>query len=141
MPRDSLTPLKDILKLDQLRPKRHGVMWIIILLVILGGAAVADHFYNDMRLSRKLIESARRTYAQLRNQPTSEAPGPKPAGERKVLYWQDPMNPAHKSDKPGKAPDGMDLFRVYADERPASPSPPPVGDRNVRYWQDAITPA
>ena len=31
------------------------------------------------------------------------------AGEKKVLYWIDAMTPGHKSDKPGKAPDGMDL--------------------------------
>lgn len=34
--------------------------------------------------------------------------------ERKVLYWVDPMHPAYKSNKPGKAPDcGMDLVPVY----------------------------
>ncbi|HEY4682007.1 MAG TPA: heavy metal-binding domain-containing protein, partial [Candidatus Acidoferrales bacterium] len=39
------------------------------------------------------------------------------AGERKILYWVDPMHPAYKSDKPGTAPDcGMDLVPVYADE-------------------------
>ena len=35
---------------------------------------------------------------------------------RQVLYYVDQMNPAYKSDKPGKAPDGMDLAPVYADE-------------------------
>src|SRR4030065_2288847 len=31
-------------------------------------------------------------------------------GEKKILYWQDPMHPAFTSDKQGKAPDcGMDL--------------------------------
>jgi RND family efflux transporter MFP subunit len=35
--------------------------------------------------------------------------------ERKVLYWYDGMNPAFRSDKPGKAPDGMDLLPMYAD--------------------------
>ena len=29
--------------------------------------------------------------------------------ERKVLYWYDAMNPQHHYNKPGKAPDGMDL--------------------------------
>jgi len=38
-------------------------------------------------------------------------------GERKVLYWYDPMNPANRSDKPGKAPDGMDLVPKYADNK------------------------
>jgi len=36
------------------------------------------------------------------------------SAERKVLYWQDPMHPQYRSDKPGKAPDcGMDLVPVY----------------------------
>jgi Cu(I)/Ag(I) efflux system membrane fusion protein len=40
-----------------------------------------------------------------------------PSGERKVLYWYDPMHPAYKSDKPGIAPDcGMKLVPRYADE-------------------------
>jgi Cu(I)/Ag(I) efflux system membrane fusion protein len=37
--------------------------------------------------------------------------------ERKVLYYYDAMNPQHHSDKPGKAPDGMDLVPQYADEQ------------------------
>ena len=36
--------------------------------------------------------------------------------ERKILYYVDPMNPAHTSDKPGRAPCGMDMEPVYADE-------------------------
>jgi RND family efflux transporter MFP subunit len=36
------------------------------------------------------------------------------SGERKVLYWYDPMHPNYKSDKPGIAPDcGMDLVPMY----------------------------
>jgi Cu(I)/Ag(I) efflux system membrane fusion protein len=35
---------------------------------------------------------------------------------RRILYWQDPMHPAYKSDKPGIAPDcGMRLVPVYVD--------------------------
>jgi RND family efflux transporter MFP subunit len=37
-----------------------------------------------------------------------------PAGERKPLYWVDPMHPWYKSDVPGIAPDcGMKLVPVY----------------------------
>jgi RND family efflux transporter MFP subunit len=47
-------------------------------------------------------------------------------GERKILYWVDPMHPAYKSDKPGKAPDcGMDLVPVYAGEAAAEEALPP----------------
>jgi RND family efflux transporter MFP subunit len=31
----------------------------------------------------------------------------------KILYYVDPMNPTNKSDKPGKAPCGMDMVPVY----------------------------
>ena len=36
----------------------------------------------------------------------------------KILYYVDPMNPAHTSDKPGKAPCGMDMEPVFADALP-----------------------
>jgi membrane fusion protein, copper/silver efflux system len=36
---------------------------------------------------------------------------------RRILYYQDPMHPAYRSDKPGTAPDcGMDLVPVYAED-------------------------
>jgi Cu(I)/Ag(I) efflux system membrane fusion protein len=39
------------------------------------------------------------------------------AGERKVLYWYDPMHPQYRSDKPGSSPDcGMEMVPLYADE-------------------------
>ncbi|MFQ6614969.1 MAG: efflux RND transporter periplasmic adaptor subunit, partial [Fidelibacterota bacterium] len=39
-----------------------------------------------------------------------------PSGERKVLYWQAPMDPSYISPKPGKSPMGMDLIPVYEGE-------------------------
>ena len=36
--------------------------------------------------------------------------------ERKVLYWYDAMSPQHHYNKPGKAPDGMDLVPQYAED-------------------------
>ena len=58
------------------------------------------------------------------------------AGQKKVLYWVDPMNPANRSDKPGKAPDGMDLVPVYADSET-----PAVAQKKVLYWVDPMHPA
>lgn len=53
--------------------------------------------------------------------PSAAASG---AGERKVLYWHDPMVPGHKFDKPGKSPFmDMQLQPVYAD---------PAGDSGVK---------
>src|SRR3954452_2906818 len=44
-------------------------------------------------------------------------PAPAPTGERKVLYWHDPMVPGPRFDKPGKSPFmDMQLVPVYADD-------------------------
>jgi RND family efflux transporter MFP subunit len=66
------------------------------------------------------------------------APGEK--GQRKVLYWVDPMHPAYKSDKPGIAPDcGMKLEPVYADG--GGPSAGAAGARRkVLYYRDPKDP-
>jgi Cu(I)/Ag(I) efflux system membrane fusion protein len=37
-------------------------------------------------------------------------------GAQRILFYVDPMNPAHTSDKPGIAPCGMNMEPVYADE-------------------------
>ena len=48
---------------------------------------------------------------------SGSASGPAvPEGERKVLYWQSPMDPTYIRDEPGKSPMGMDLVPVYEDE-------------------------
>ncbi|MFK5927084.1 MAG: efflux RND transporter periplasmic adaptor subunit [Desulfuromusa sp.] len=38
------------------------------------------------------------------------------AGERKIKYWQAPMDPTFIRDEPGKSPMGMDLIPVYEDQ-------------------------
>ena len=40
----------------------------------------------------------------------------KSQGERKILFWQAPMNPTEIYDRPGKSAMGMDLIPVYEDE-------------------------
>ncbi len=60
------------------------------------------------------------------------------AGERRILYYVDPMHPAYKSDKPGTAPDcGMALEPVYADE----PGVPPPAERKVLFYRDPKVPS
>src|SRR5258708_450598 len=45
------------------------------------------------------------------------------AGARQVLYYVDPMHPAYRSERPGKAPDcGMDLEPVYAGGETVQPT-------------------
>lgn len=38
------------------------------------------------------------------------------SGDRKVKYWQAPMDPTYVRDQPGKSPMGMDLIPVYEDQ-------------------------
>ncbi len=54
------------------------------------------------------------------------ATGPRSGGdgERQVLYYVDPMNPAFRSPEPGIAPCGMALEPVYADQGPSAALPP-----------------
>src|SRR5579864_6043172 len=66
--------------------------------------------------------AGRRTLAfpavAIRMQAAEQANG----GEGKILYYQDPMHPWYKSDKPGIAPDcGMKLVPVYASDVGALP--------------------
>ncbi len=78
------------------------------------------------------------------------------SGERKVLYWYDAMNPQHHYNKPGKAPDGMDLLPQYAEQAASPAAAQPGGDmanmpgmsngpsantRKVLYWYDPMHPA
>ncbi len=49
--------------------------------------------------------------AQVTGQPTAEA-----GQERKVLYWQAPMDPTEIYDQPGQSKMGMDLVPVYEGE-------------------------
>ncbi len=58
--------------------------------------------------------------------------------EPRVLYYVDPMNPSSKSDKPGKAPCGMDLVPVYEEEQPAVPE---KKEPKVLYYVDPMNPS
>ncbi|MDP3748313.1 MAG: efflux RND transporter periplasmic adaptor subunit [Phenylobacterium sp.] len=57
--------------------------------------------------------------AQL-GKPSPQAGAPAAPGDRKVLYWYDPMVPAQHFDRPGKSPFmDMQMIPRYADEGPA----------------------
>src|SRR5271166_5356452 len=75
----------------------------------------------------------------------------RPSGQRTVLYYYDAMNPQHHYDKPGKAPDGMDLVPQYAEDSttrngaahttPESANSATPGERKVLFWYDPMHPA
>ena len=74
---------------------------------------------------------------------TGRTPIGPPTGQRKILYWVDPMHPAYKSDKPGIAPDcGMKLTPVYEEGAAAEETAPakiPAG--KILYYADPQHPS
>jgi len=86
---------------------------------------------------------ARAWLAALVEPPVAAAASPeaKPS-ERKILYYEDPMHPWYRSDKPGIAPDcGMKLVPVYAEEAgpPAAGAPGSVQISAARQQLLGIT--
>jgi Cu(I)/Ag(I) efflux system membrane fusion protein len=73
--------------------------FIVLGIVLLAGAFFAGLWYG----SRDSVSAA-------------------PEGGRKILYYVDPMNPSHTSDKPGLAPCGMKMEPVYEDQESATPA-------------------
>jgi len=73
----------------------------------------------------------------------SEGSGGKP-GEKKILYWYDPMHPAYQSDKAGIAPDcGMQLVPKYAEEQAAAGGGHEghaMPERKAAYYRDPQAP-
>ena len=55
-------------------------------------------------------------------------------GERKILFYRDPMNPQDTSPTPKKAPDGMDFVPVYAEESGGA------GEKRIAYYKDPMHP-
>jgi Cu(I)/Ag(I) efflux system membrane fusion protein len=81
-------------------PRKRALRRFVVTLIIIG---IAGAGYLQRERLLNLIRS--------RDASQSSTPG---GQARRVLYWVDPMRPAYKSDKPGKAPDcGMDLMPVY----------------------------
>jgi len=81
------------MNLNSMTPK-HWLFAIVVLILLAGagGYWIANHRSNDM-------------------------PAAAASGERKVLYWHDPMVPNVRFDKPGKSPFmDMQLVPVYAGE-------------------------
>jgi Cu(I)/Ag(I) efflux system membrane fusion protein len=84
----------------------HAKLFVVMAATLLGGAALG---YWYARESDRAQGGA--------SAPVAEGGAPPEGGERKVLYWRDPMVPGAKFDKPGKSPFmNMDLVPVYADE-------------------------
>jgi RND family efflux transporter MFP subunit len=127
------------------------VIKITALTVVAGGALLAAAHYR-VGLATWVLASSK---AQSSQDHTVH-----PNGQKKILYYYDAMNPAHHYDKPGKAPDGMDLEPQYADDTTETQNKgatssgsadmkdvnPPTdknkpGERKILFWYDPMHPA
>jgi multidrug efflux pump subunit AcrA (membrane-fusion protein) len=71
-------------------------------------------------------------------QPGQETAGAPAKKEPTILYWTDAMNPGNRYDKPGKAPDGMDLVPVYEEESPGASGSGVTGYAPVKITQERL---
>lgn len=77
------------------------------ILILLAAAGTGLYFLGWQRGAANAVSPASQ----------ADKASAKVSGERKVLYWHDPMVPGQKFDKPGKSPFmDMQLVPVYADE-------------------------
>ncbi len=106
---------------------KRGFRRMVLLAILLGGWAAAAYLYFQPRRSNPVLDppEAGKVFAQGGHEGMKMGQPPSEKGEKKVLYWQDPMHPVYKSDKPGKAPDcGMDLVPIYEGGGPAAENLP-----------------
>ena len=111
--------------------KSLGILAIIVVIAIgvIYGSRVVGHFRQQNAGSTAATKA-----------------GGDPA-ERKVLFWYDAMNASHHYDKPGKAPDGMDLVPQYAEAQTSAGQGGDMskqsssGERKIVFWYDPMHPA
>jgi len=124
--------------------KRYAKVIKIAAGIVVGGAVLLVAAHYRVGVATWVLASSA---AQSSHDHAARASAP---GKRKILYWYDSMNPAFYSDKPGKAPDGMDLVPKYAEEEdaPQNHAGPTAGrqdavlaEKRILYWYDGMNPA
>ena len=101
---------------------------IVKVALPLGGVALflaSAYLYRVPIASWVLATSDEKAVAASQGNSEHDQKAPANPGERKVLYWYDSMNPANRSNKPGKSPDGMDFLPMYAETTETKESMPP----------------
>jgi Cu(I)/Ag(I) efflux system membrane fusion protein len=116
----------------------------IAALIVVAGAVLLGALHYRVGLATWVLAGSA---AQSSHDHTVHPTAP---GEKKILYWYDMMNPEFHSDKPGKAPDGMDLVPKFAEENSASQShagqatpqqAATPAEKKVLYWYDGMNQA
>lgn len=104
---------------DPAPPKRRKSIFVPLFFFVLG--VVSALGYTHWYMGGRHIEMQAPSPAA-ESQP---AVAEKKKAEPKILYYVDPMNPSNKSDKPGKAPCGMDMVPVYEEAEKGPEELPP----------------
>lgn len=98
--------------------KSRSIFFLLFVVFLLGAALPVALVWNPAGW-----EWADQLTARIRGQAATPTEGAAPGAggepgkkERKIKYWQAPMNPSYVADKPGKSPMGMDLVPIYEDE-------------------------
>ena len=129
----------------------------IVASIVVAGFALIVVMHYRVGLAKWVLASSVR---QSSPEHTAQATAP---GEKKILYYYDAMSPEHHYNKPGKAPDGMDLVPQYADDsggaqssggssgdtqdmpgmKDMTPAPDKTkpGERKILFWYDPMHPA
>src|SRR6516225_2920551 len=90
------------------KDKLTGVALVLGVALTLG----ASVYYRQISTAVASLRAPNAAaHSDLPQQPPAQEAAGASKGQRKILYWQDAMNPGMRSNKPGKAPDGMDLVR------------------------------
>ena len=114
--------------------KRFTAAIVLILFAIgIGGAGYWLGSRNAVLPSHIKADTALET-------PSASAP---PPGERKILYYRDPMGKPEYSPVPKKDSIGMDYLPVYEDEeedsaKPTATAPPAKGKGKILYYRNPM---
>lgn len=115
------------------RQKSLKIAVIVLLAMVFGGFIASCGSDEDEPMEMAAAQDKT-------DQKTPSKPGDEQSREeRKIRYWQAPMNPSEIYDRPGKSAMGMDLVPVYEDDTQAdaegliSIDPVTVQNMGVRY--------
>lgn len=91
--------------------KRRSIFPLLVFFVLGALCSYGYSYWKTFEKSPGKMEMAATPPSRSEKMPQENKPK-----ERKILYYVDPMNPSNKTDKPGKAPCGMDMAPVYDEE-------------------------
>ncbi len=95
--------------------ERGSSVLIVITVLIIAGLLAVGFIYREKLFGDNVNKGAVEVITKNSDDKSTmaEERDGSENGEKKILYWQAPMDPTFISEKPGKSPMGMDLIPVY----------------------------